>query len=153
MAMNKTRRHLPFAIGYLPHAICLLAFALRLINLNTRSLWYDEAFAVLFAEKGFRAMLQGTLTPVAGAAADVHPIVYYTALNGWMRVFGQSPFAVRLLSAFLGLLAVAAAYGIGRRLFGRRAATVGMMIAAASPFQIYYAQETRMYWAAGLFFA
>ena len=144
--MNRARR-------YLPSAICLLAFALRLINLNSRPLWYDEAFAVLFAEKGLRAMLQGTLTPVAGAAADVHPIVYYTALNGWMRVFGQSPFAVRLLSAFLGLLAVAVAYGIGRRLFGRRAATVGMMIAAASPFQIYYAQETRMYVALALFCA
>jgi 4-amino-4-deoxy-L-arabinose transferase-like glycosyltransferase len=29
--------------------ILLLAFGLRLINLGGRTLWYDEAFAVLFA--------------------------------------------------------------------------------------------------------
>lgn len=143
-------RSLIFNLQYL---VLMLAWVLRAIGLSARPLWYDEAFAVLFAEKGFRAMLEGTLTPVAGAAADVHPIMYYTALNGWMRVFGQSPFAVRLLSAFLGVLAVAAAYGIGRQLFGRRAAAVGMLIATASPFQIYYAQETRMYAALALFCA
>lgn len=132
-------------------AVVFFAFALRLVGLNTRPLWYDEAFAVLFAEKGFRAMLAGTLTPVAGAAADVHPIAYYLALNGWMRVFGESPFSARLLSVFAGLLAAAAAYGIGRQLFGRRAAITGMLIAAASPFQVNYAQETRMYAALALF--
>ncbi len=128
-----------------PFGILLLAFALRLIALNTRPMWYDEAFAVLFAEKGFRAMLTGTLTPVAGAASDVHPIVYYTALNGWMQILGQSPLAARLLSVFVGTITAAVAYAIGRRLFNGWTASVGMLIVAASSFQIYYAQETRMY--------
>ncbi|MBI5715349.1 MAG: hypothetical protein HZC38_18280, partial [Chloroflexi bacterium] len=75
--------------------ITLLAFSLRVINLNVRPLWYDEAFAVLFAEKGFSAMLYGTLTQVQGAAADVHPIAYYAGLNLWMQLVGQSPFAAR----------------------------------------------------------
>lgn len=136
--------------GKLQYSILLLAFALRLIALNTRPLWYDEAFAVLFAEKGFKAMLAGTLTPVAGAASDVHPVVYYTALDFWMRIFGQSPFAVRLLSVFLGTLTVAVVYAIGKHLFDSQAAIVGMLIVAASPFQVYYSQETRMYAALGL---
>ncbi len=155
--MNKACRYLPSAIGYLPsanrhlpHAVCLLAFALRLIHLNSRPLWYDEAFAVLFAAKGFRAMLAGTLTPVAGAAADVHPVAYYTLLNGWMQVFGPSPFVVRLLSVFAGLITVAVIYAVGQRLFGQRAGAVGMLVVAASPFQVYYAQEARMYAAMGL---
>ncbi len=134
----------------LKYLVLLLAFWLRLIDLNARPLWYDEAFAVLFAEKGFSAMLAGTLTPVQGAAADVHPIAYYTALNGWLTLFGQSTFAARLLSVFLGLLAVAVVYGIARRLFDRRTAAVGMLLAAVSPFQIYTAQEARMYAALGL---
>ncbi|MBI3244764.1 MAG: glycosyltransferase family 39 protein [Chloroflexi bacterium] len=129
----------------LPFGVLLLAFTLRSVALNTRPLWYDEAFAVLFAEKGFSAMLAGTLTPVAGAASDVHPVAYYTALKGWMQVFGGSPFSARLLSVFAGLLTVAVAYAIGRRLFNGWAATVGMLIVAVSPFQVYYVQETRMY--------
>jgi len=134
-----------------PIIVLLFAFILRLIGLNARPLWYDEAFAALFAEKGFRAMLAGTLTPVAGASADVHPIAYYTALDGWMRAAGQSPFAARMLSVFAGAAAVAAAYGIGRRLFGKRAAIAGMVIAAFSPFQVHYAQEARMYAGLALF--
>jgi 4-amino-4-deoxy-L-arabinose transferase-like glycosyltransferase len=142
-----------FKSSILQSPILCLALTLRLLALNTRPLWYDEAFAVLFAEKGFRAMLAGTLTPVAGAASDVHPIAYYTALDFWMRVFGQSPFAVRLLSVFLGTLTLAVMYAIGRRLFHREAATVGMLIAAASPFHVYYSQETRMYAPLALFCA
>lgn len=136
---------------WLPFGILLFAFALRLIALNARPLWYDEAFAVLFAEKGFRAMLAGTLTPVAGVASDVHPIAYYTVLNNWMQVFGQSPFAVRLLSVFFGLLTVAVSYVVGRRLFNGRAASAGMAVVAVSPFHIYYSQETRMYAPLALF--
>ena len=114
------------AIG-VPYLFALLALALRMVALNARPLWYDEAFAVLFGEKGFALMLRGTLTPVEGAAADVHPLAYYTALNGWMQILGQSPFAVRMLSVFTGLLVVAAVFAIGRRLFDRRAAAVGML--------------------------
>jgi hypothetical protein len=68
--------------------ILLLAFGLRLVNLGVRNLWYDEAFAVLFAEKGLDAMLYGTLTPVDGGASDIHPLLYYVTLDGWMNLFG-----------------------------------------------------------------
>jgi len=73
-------------------AILLLALVLRLINLSSRNLWYDEAFAVLYAEKSFSAILYGTITQVEGAAADVHPLLYYFFLHLWMGLFGQSPF-------------------------------------------------------------
>src|SRR5215467_7250728 len=76
--------------------ILVLAFGLRLIALGSRTLWYDESFAVLFSEKGLQAMLYGTLTPVDGVAADVHPLLYYTTLDFWMSLFGESPEAVRI---------------------------------------------------------
>ncbi len=125
--------------------ITLLALLLRVVNLNARPLWYDEAFAVLFAEKGWSAMLHGTLTQIQGAAADVHPIVYYTGLNGWMQLVGQSPFAVRMLSAFIGTITVAALFTVARTLLGKRTALVVMSLAAVSPFHVYYSQEARMY--------
>src|SRR5512143_4056960 len=74
-----------------------LAFILRLVNLGGRPLWYDEAFAVLYAEKPFEAMVYGTLTQVGGAAADVHPLFFYSTLHAWMSVVGQSPLAVRAM--------------------------------------------------------
>lgn len=126
-------------------AILLLAFALRLVNLGGRTLWYDEAFAVLFAETGLNGMLYGTLTPVAGGAADIHPLLYYLTLNGWIRLFGQSPEMVRLYSVLIGVLTVAVVYRLAADLFDRRTGLAAALIAGLAPFAIQYAQETRMY--------
>jgi len=130
--------------------ILLLALALRLVNLGGRSLWYDEAFAVLFSEKGLSAMLYGTLTPVAGGASDIHPLLYYSTLNIWMDVFGQSAFAVRLLSVILGVATVGMMYMLAHELFGEKTALAAAFITALAPFHVQYSQETRMYALLGL---
>jgi mannosyltransferase len=121
------------------------AFALRLIALGQRPIWYDEAFAVLYAEKPFATMLYGTVTQVGGAAADVHPLFFYTILHGWMQAVGQSPIAVRMLAVLLGTATVAMIYLLARYLFDGRVGLVAAAIVAVSPFQIYYSQEARMY--------
>jgi mannosyltransferase len=131
-------------------AIVVLAFVLRLVNLGGRPLWYDEAFAVLYAEKPFEAMVYGTLTQVGGAAADVHPLFFYSILHAWMGVVGQSPLAVRALSALLGIATVVVAYLLACRLFDRRTGLAAAVIVAVAPFPIYYAQEARMYALLGL---
>jgi 4-amino-4-deoxy-L-arabinose transferase-like glycosyltransferase len=127
-----------------------LAFGLRLINLGGRPLWYDEAFAVLYAEKPFGALLYGTLTRVEGAAADVHPLFFYSILHAWMGIVGQSPLAVRALSALLGTATVVVTYLLACRLFDRRTGLAAAVIVAVAPFPIYYSQEARMYALLGL---
>lgn len=126
-------------------AILLLALALRLINLGSRNLWYDEAFAVLYAERSLATMLYGTVTQVEGAAADVHPLFFYSILHAWMRAVGQSPVAVRALSALVGVATVVMAYLLAQRLFNRRAGLATAAIVAIAPFHVYYSQEARMY--------
>jgi len=135
-----------YALQWAPWAIVLgLALLLRLPGLVDRPLWYDEAFAVLFSAKGLPSMVEGTLRAQAGVAADVHPLLYYTLLGIWGKVFGTSVAAVRSLSLGLGLGVVALGYALGRRSLGRRAGLVGGILLAVSPFQIHYAQEVRMY--------
>jgi uncharacterized membrane protein len=126
-------------------AILLLALVLRFINLSSRHLWYDEAFAVLYAEKGFSAILYGTITQVEGAAADVHPLFFYSILHAWMRAVGQSPVAVRALSVLVGVATVVMAYLLARSLFDRRAGLATAAIVSIAPFHVYYSQEARMY--------
>ncbi len=130
--------------------IFLLALGLRLIALGSRTLWYDEAFAALFSEKGFNAMLYGTLTTVEGVAADVHPLLYYTTLDGWMRIFGQSPAAVRLYSVLLGIATIGMLYLLACDLFDKRTGLMAAFIAAIAPFHVQYSQEARMYALLGL---
>lgn len=125
--------------------ILALAAALRFVNLGGRPLWYDEAFAVLYASRGLGEILYGTLARVQGAAADVHPVLYYFSLHGWMGLVGQTPVAVRMPSVLLGLGTVAGAWGVARELFDDRVALLAAAFAAGSPFLIAYSQETRMY--------
>lgn len=124
------------------------ALVTRVMGIASRPLWYDEAFAVLFASKGLPAMLEGTLYPVysgGSAASDIHPLLYYTLLGQWMRWFGSTPAAVRALSVLFGLAVAALTYLLGCRLFGSKTGFVAGIMAALSPFQVHYAQEVRMY--------
>ncbi|MCI0550097.1 MAG: glycosyltransferase family 39 protein, partial [Anaerolineae bacterium] len=87
-------------------AILALALVVRLLGIGSRPIWYDEAFAILFSQKGLNAMLYGTLAPTGAGSADIHPLGYYTLLWLWMQLFGDSLFAVRLLSILAGLVSV-----------------------------------------------
>jgi 4-amino-4-deoxy-L-arabinose transferase-like glycosyltransferase len=122
-----------------------LALCVRLVGLEGRPLWYDEAFSVLFARQGPAAILVGTLGSAGAPAADIHPIVYYGILWTWMGLLGTSPAAARLLSVFFGFGALLLAYGLGREVLGRRPGPVLLLCLALAPFQVHYAQEARMY--------
>ncbi len=108
---------------------------------------------MLFSEKGLDAMLYGTLTPVAGGAADIHPLLYYSTLNVWMALSGQSPFAVRLWSVLLGVATVGVIYLLARDLFDPRTGLAAAFITAIAPFHVQYSQEARMYALLGLLLA
>jgi len=125
--------------------LLLSALGVRLLGIASRPIWYDEAFSVLFSEKGLAGMLRGTLAPTAAGAADIHPLGYYSLLWLWMRVFGNSLPAVRMLSILAGLGIVTTAFLLGRHLFDERVARAAMLFAALAPFQVHYSQEIRMY--------
>lgn len=126
-------------------AILALALMVRLPSLGERSLWYDEAFAVLFAEQGLDAMLYGTLTPVQGGASDIHPLLYYLTLDVWMRLVGQDVALIRLWGVLLGVASVGVLSGLLNMLLGRPVALWGGLLAALAPFHVHYSQEARMY--------
>jgi len=126
-------------------SILLIALVLRLIGIASRPIWYDEAFSILFSEKGPGAMLYGTLAPTGAGSADIHPLGYYTLLWLWMRVFGESLIAARALSILAGLATTGLVYLLARELFDLATAEAAMLFSAMSPYQIHYSQEIRMY--------
>jgi len=125
--------------------ILLLATVVRLLGILSRPIWYDEAFSILFAEKGLDAMLYGTLAPTGAGSADIHPLGYYSTLWLWMKAFGGSIVAARILSIIMGLITTCLVYLIAREQFNETTAQLSMLFSALAPFQIHYAQEIRMY--------
>lgn len=126
--------------------VLFFALGIRLIGIQSRPIWYDEAFSVLLAEQGPAAILSGTLAADAdSSAAEEHPPAYYFALWGWVQLFGYSLVAVRLLSIALSLGTIVFLYGIARHLFDEQTALVSASLAALLPFQVHYGVEIRMY--------
>jgi uncharacterized membrane protein len=110
---------------------------LRLPGLETRPIWYDEAFSILLAARPFGQVVSGT-------AADTMPPLYYAMLGLWQSL-GQAIWAQRLLNVFLGVALIGLVFLLGRELYGRTAAGWAAALAAVSPLLVYHAQELRMY--------
>lgn len=119
--------------------ILLLAAGLRFFRLDGRSLWFDEALSVLIG----RLTLQQVL---GGAAGSSHPPGYYFLLHVWQAVgMGKGDWLLRYPSVFASVLSVGLIYGVGRSLFDGRTGLLAALGMAIAPFQVYYAQEARMY--------
>ncbi len=117
--------------------ILLLAFALRVFQLDTQSIWYDEGLSIQLAQ-------QPPAQAIALSATTDHPPLHTLLLGAWLRVAGEGDFSVRYLSVFCGVLVVALMYVLGRR-FDERAGLIGAGLLAIAPLAVYYSQETRGY--------
>jgi mannosyltransferase len=119
-------------------AIFVAGVVLRLYDLGSESIWYDELWAVRIAR-------MEPLEVVRASLGDNNPPLYYLGLHYWMLLAGDSELAIRLPSAIAGALAVPLIYGIGRLLFSRTAGLIAALILALSAYQVRYAQEARGY--------
>ena len=135
--------------------ILALAVAWHFIDLGARSLWFDESFSWQLIQFPWREMIER-------AQADVHPPLYYIILKPWTDLFGDSVFAMRLLSvAWFGVVLLGA-YLLCRESVAtvavskpseagpalaraRDAGLIAMLLLATSPFLFHYSQEARMY--------
>lgn len=117
-------------------AITVLGAALRLYQIGTQSLWFDELVSLSIA----RLPIQ----EVVFSPASIDPPLFYVLLHFWLHL-GSADGIVRLLPAFCGVATIPAIYALGRQLVGARAGLVAALIFAIAPLQLYHAQEVRMY--------
>ncbi len=135
----QTRR---FYIPVLILALLLAAF-LRFYRLDAQSFWNDEGNAIRAAQRPIPLV-------IAAAAGDIHPPGYYLLLHFWRIPTGDSEFAVRSLSVYIGLLMVALTGRLGKRMLGAEVGAGAAVLAAFAPLAVYYSQEARMYALLGL---
>jgi hypothetical protein len=123
--------------------VTLLALALRLPTLESRSLWLDETYSAWFAAVPLHDLW--TSVPLY----ETHPPFYYTLLKGWTALFGTGEVAMRSMSLIASVLTVFL-LPVGARLarLGGRAERVALLAAlllAMNAFSINFAQQARPY--------
>ena len=119
--------------------ITLVGGWLRVFLLGKNGMWLDETFSVWMAHHSVGDMLQWIVK------IDQHPPLYYLLLHYWVALNRDTPYYVRMLSVLFGAGTIPIIYLIGKRMSGAIMGLVAAVILALSLFNIYYAQETRMY--------
>jgi hypothetical protein len=120
-------------------ALTLVGFVVRVLLLANKGLWTDEALSLWIANHNIGEMLQWI------SRIDFHPPLYYLLLHYWIDLVGANTYNLRLLSAIIGAATIPVIYLIGRRMSGLAMGLAAAILLAFSPFNIRFAQETRMY--------
>lgn len=123
--------------GPLCSLVVLAAFALRAYHLDGQSLWSDEGISLVRSLRPLGEML--AQMPVE------HVPGYFVALHAWIALVGETDFALRYFSLLPSVWAVALIYRLGTDLGSRGAGLAAALLLASNGFQVWYAQEARMY--------
>jgi mannosyltransferase len=118
-------------------ALTALAFLLRLHRLSAQSLWIDEVLMIQRASLGEPFRWSDWLVNPQGPLPAL-------ILRWWTSAFGTTEAALRFPSVIFGTATVPMIYALARRL-APAAALPAAILAAVSPFLIWYSQETRHY--------
>lgn len=120
--------------------IVLLGLFLRLYQLDTESLWVDEAFALKHAQHATVSEVIDSVKSIEGA-----PPGYYVFLHYWIKLSGNSAFSARLPSVIFGVLSIFLIFAVGHLLFNRNIALLSSFFFSTSMIQVLYSQEARLY--------
>lgn len=118
--------------------LTLLAFALRLHQIDVQSWWWDEGYSTYLARHGI-------LTAIQMTSVDIHPPLYYVLLSIWGTFTGYTEFSTRLFSTLLNVLLVPFIYQVGKKGINERVGIFAALVSTFSPLYVYYSQEVRMY--------
>jgi 4-amino-4-deoxy-L-arabinose transferase-like glycosyltransferase len=117
--------------------VLLLAFGLRVYHLDFQSLWADEGISLVRSRLPYNEMIR--------TLPAEHVPGYWLLLRAWVSLAGVTDFALRYLSLLPSVLAIALGYRLAADLGSRRAGLITALLLATSSFQVWYAQEARMY--------
>lgn len=126
-------------------AVVLVAAAVRLVLINTQSIWLDEGYSLAVAHHSLGFIMSFI------SHYDLHPPLYYLLLHLFEQLIGFGPIQARLLSVLAGIGAILALYMVTVVLLGRLTAVCAAFLLAISPVVVWYSDEARMYMLAGCF--
>src|SRR5690349_2032953 len=88
--------------------LTLLALAVRLTGITSRTLWLDEAFSAFFSAQSFHYLWNVLPT------YEAHPPFYYSLLKVWRSIFGGDALALRSISVLFGALTIPVVFAAAR---------------------------------------
>ncbi len=128
-----------FTYNYiLPILLFLISFLWKLNFINTRDICLDEPFSIFHAQMEVSEIIS-ILTK------GNNPPLFEIILHFWIKLFGISPFSVRLLPLIFNSLTVLVIYFIGKNYFKVSVGVLASFLFIFSTYHFYFGLETRTY--------
>jgi len=125
----------PYFISFL---IFLVNFLFKEYRAGITGLSYDECFSAYFAQASVGEIIKFSET-------DPNPPLYLIILHYWIDLFGDSEYAIRMLSVLANSAAAALFYLFCRRFFNWQTGIFAALMYLTSNEIYYYSQEARTY--------
>lgn len=121
----------------IPLGLLILCFTYYLVALPPAFVHNDEAHGAI-------VLIYNLPDTLRAVARDSHPPLYYVLLWVWLRLVPH-PFALKFISPFFALLALAFTYRLVKAAAGPRVAAVAMLLLGLNPLFFALATIGRMY--------
>jgi hypothetical protein len=134
LALSRTVSYgdLPRSNWMLLGGVLAVALALRLLFINTWSLWQDEETSIYFSQNLQKAFARSAP-------------VYFYPLRGLFDAFGISVTLGRLFAAVCGVASIYLTYLLGRRLYSTGTGLVAAALLAVCLHHLFWSQSIRYY--------
>ncbi len=119
--------------------IVAVALAVRIYNLDGRSLWLDEIRTALYAHFSSPADV------IERAVTRVNQMPLFFLFTWLLGPIGDNEFVLRLPAAIFGTLCVPAVFVLAQRLFGVRVALIASILTTVLPIAVWFSQDARPY--------
>lgn len=116
----------------------LLQLFVCLPFLNSFPIALDEPFSIYWAQQDLDVLIQEVNK---GNNSPFH----FLLLHFWIKIFGISPFSVRLLSVFASLLIIPVLFKLSLKILTKKSSAALIVAFIGSAFFHYHSMEARMY--------
>jgi mannosyltransferase len=120
-------------------ALVVAGASLRFWAIAHQGLWYDESVTAWLV-RGSPSQILATVP-----RTESTPPLYYLIAWAWTRLFGDSEWGLRSLSAIAGAATVPVTFAAARALATRRVGLAAAALVAVNPLLVWYSQEARVY--------
>jgi len=119
--------------------LLLVAFGLRIFQLDKNSLWFDELHSIVPTHP------ENSFTEVVEYAKTDQPPLFFIMLHAWFKIFPYNEVSGRVMCALVGLAGSVLLYFFAGAFFNKRTALIVFFLASINIYLIYYSQELRFY--------
>jgi mannosyltransferase len=133
-----TKAHMYKAVPYFPIFLFLLNLGLKLLHLTSFAIGHDEPFSIYYAQSSLGAIFDEL-------KKGNNPPLFEMLLHFWIKLFGISPFSVRMLPTLFACLCPVVLYYFAKRNFYLRAGIFSSLLLTFSDLLLYYSHDCRVY--------